>query len=176
MGFLGRGNNFSNEEEEIYRYGLQVGLEMLLYLMCCFSISVVIGMVKEFFFFFGIFYSIRSYAGGLHMNSYIKCLSVSCIVFVVTMLLAKYFNMKICVSMCLIMVSLCLIYILVLKDDGEPNELNFYIKGIKRSICCILLLCSFLAIGRQYQILTVVAFTLIMILISKVLDLVVKIN
>ncbi len=110
------------------------------------------------------------------MNSYIKCLSVSCIVFVVTMLLAKYFNMKICVSMCLIMVSLCLIYILVLKDDGEPNELNFYIKGIKRSICCILLLCSFLAIGRQYQILTVVAFTLIMILISKVLDLVVKIN
>ena len=109
------------------------------------------------------------------MNSYIKCLSVSCMVFVVTMLLAKYFNMKVYVSMCLIIVSLYLIYILVSKDDGEANELNFYIKRIKRSTCCILLLSSFLAIGRQYQILTLVAFTLIVILLSKVLDLGVKI-
>ena len=175
MGFLRRGNNFSSEEEEVYRYGLRVWIEMLIYLMCCFFISVFIGMIKEFFFFFGIFYSIRSYVGGLHMNSYIKCLSVSCMVFVVTMLLAKYFNMKVYVSMCLIIVSLYLIYILVSKDDGEANELNFYIKRIKRSTCCILLLSSFLAIGRQYQILTLVAFTLIVILLSKVQSLGVKI-
>lgn len=169
--FMRKEKELSNEEEEIYRFGLRVGLEMCLYFVVCFLISLVIEMVKEFIFFFGIFYSIRSYAGGIHMKSYMRCFCVSSVIFVIIMLLTKYFYLNMYLSVGLIIVFVYLIYILAINDEDEAEEHNFYMKKLRRNMCCIVLLSVGLIIIRQYKILTLVALTLMMILLSKILGL-----
>lgn len=173
--FLSKEKQLSHEEE-IYRYGLRVGIEMSLYVVVCFLISLTIGMIKEFFFFFGILYSVRSYTGGIHMKTYMRCFSVSSVVFVVIMLLTKYFYMNVYLSVCLIILFVYMIYILTVNDEGEIEEHNFYIKKLRRNIGGIVLLSVGLIIIRQYQILTLVALTLMVILLSKIFDLYSKNN
>ena len=61
------------ESYEIYQYGFQIGLEMLSCLLACFGIAVYLHMIPEFVVFTGIFMLLRTYAGGVHLNSFGTC-------------------------------------------------------------------------------------------------------
>lgn len=76
-------------DREIYRYGFQQGLLLLLNLLSALIIAVVMGMVKETLVFLGAFIPLRSFAGGFHLNSKIQCYVMSMIVIVLVLLAIK---------------------------------------------------------------------------------------
>ena len=80
----------SKEDYEIYRYGLLTGLEILICMAVCFFIGMQMGMMVQCMIFSLVFFSLRSFLGGLHMNSFMACFFLSCTVLFLTLLLVKY--------------------------------------------------------------------------------------
>ena len=66
----------SEESYAIYQYGFQIGIEMLSCFLVCFGIAIYLHMIPEFLVFTGSFMLLRTYTGGLHLNSFTRCLSV----------------------------------------------------------------------------------------------------
>ncbi len=68
----------SNEEEELYAFGFQTGLEF----MSCLSVSLIIAAithhVAEYLVFLAVFMPVRSYAGGFHFDRFLYCFLGSC--------------------------------------------------------------------------------------------------
>mgnify|MGYP003209758882 FL=1 len=63
----------SEELYAVYQYGFQIGLEMLCCFVACLSIAIYMHMIPEFAIFTGIFMLLRTYAGGVHLNSFGSC-------------------------------------------------------------------------------------------------------
>ena len=63
----------SEELYAVYQYGFQIGLEMLCCFVTCLSVAIYMHMIPEFAIFTGIFMLLRTYAGGVHLNSFGSC-------------------------------------------------------------------------------------------------------
>ena len=87
------------EEREIYEYGFSIATEMLLCILVCFSTSMILHTFVEGILFFAIFIPLRSYAGGLHLNNYWSCFSLSCLTFFIIMMLGKYLEFPIHIAL-----------------------------------------------------------------------------
>ena len=70
-GYIVKSGAVPEESYEIYQYGFQIGLEMLSCLLTCFGIAVYLHMIPEFAVVTGIFMMLRSFVGGVHLNSLI---------------------------------------------------------------------------------------------------------
>lgn len=80
----------SEELYAVYQYGFQIGLEMLCCFVTCLSVAIYMHMIPEFAIFTGIFMLLRTYAGGVHLNSFGSCFICS----VTVQIIAMYFNSK----------------------------------------------------------------------------------
>ena len=69
-GYVIKAGTVSEELYAVYQYGFQIGLEMLCCFMVCLCIAVYLHMIPEFIVFTGIFMALRTYAGGVHLNSF----------------------------------------------------------------------------------------------------------
>lgn len=77
------------DERNIYEYAFQVFFEIGLCILISSIIAGILGMMMEGVLFFIIFIPLRSYAGGLHLESYCSCLCLSCLTFSVILLICK---------------------------------------------------------------------------------------
>lgn len=71
------------------KYGLQVGIEMVICLVFNLLIAYVMGMVKEFVFFLLILFSLRIYCGGFHLERFGACFLCSSLAISGTLFVAK---------------------------------------------------------------------------------------
>ena len=85
---------FTGEELIIYRYGLLVGCQFIIFLVFTIIIGISLGMLVESVVFLFTFYSIRSYMGGVHLSRYKWCLLLSCTVVALLLVIVKYTNLK----------------------------------------------------------------------------------
>lgn len=74
---------------EKLEYGLQVGIEMMICLFSNFLIAYAMEMTKEFVIFIFIFFNLRIYCGGFHLEKFIACFLCSSLVINGTLFLAK---------------------------------------------------------------------------------------
>ena len=79
-GYIVKSGAVPEESYEIYQYGFQIGLEMLSCLLACFGIAVYLHMIPEFAVVTGIFMMLRSFVGGVHLNSFGACFMCSVII------------------------------------------------------------------------------------------------
>lgn len=75
-GYIVKSGAVPEESYAIYQYGFQIGLEMLSCLLVCFGIAVYLHMIPEFAVVTGIFMMLRSFVGGVHLNSFRPALCV----------------------------------------------------------------------------------------------------
>lgn len=129
------------DKSSIYQYGFQVGLEVSINTAISILIAVLCHMESETIVFFAVFIILRSYAGGLHLKTYISCLVCSCMSLLGLLLIVKYVEVNNLISMGLICISLVLIKVLSpVQDINRPlsadelirfgRKLNFAIVGI----------------------------------------------
>lgn len=109
----------SKENYDIYLYGFQSFLELFLNFICSVIIAVVLHMEIECLLFFLFFIPLRSFNGGLHLESYYSCLVFSCMTMTTILFLVKYIHLSAPVSFILFLVLLTAI-----KLTGSYNHPN----------------------------------------------------
>ena len=155
----------------VYQYGFQIGLEMLCCFVTCLSIAIYMHMIPEFAIFTGIFMLLRTYAGGVHLNSFGSCFICS----VTVQTIAMYFNSKykftVGTAWLLILVSA----ILILKaapvecinrelDDAEKEHCT---KVTMKLLIAVIVFAGCCTLAGIPDILSLVALTSFIILISQ---------
>lgn len=160
----------------IYQYGFQVGLEVSINTAISILIAVLCHMERETIVFFAVFIVLRSYAGGLHLKTYLSCLICSCMSLLGLLLIVKYIEINNLISMGLICISLVLIKILSpVQDINRPlsaserirfgRKLNFAIVGI----VVISIIFYFMQLKRMLWMVSVTTtFTVVILVLGKV--------
>lgn len=98
------------DESEMYEYGFQIAIESMLCLITCFGISLVLNTIPEGILFFIIFVPLRSYAGGLHLDNYWSCFSLSCLTFFAIMTVGKYLTISIYIALVILLLLELAVY------------------------------------------------------------------
>jgi len=164
------------EKSRIYQYGFQIGLEVSLNTMISIWIAIFCHMEWETIIFFGVFILLRSYAGGLHMRTYISCLICSCMSLLGLLLVVKYVNMTSFSLMLIIFFSLVAIKALSpVLDINRPvssKELIKFAKKLNYSMAGILFFSLVLLFMQLNRLLSMVAattlFTVFILLAGKI--------
>ena len=159
----------SEELYAVYQYGFQIGLEML----CCFvaCLSIAIYMIPEFVIFTGIFMLLRTYAGGVHLNSFGSCFICS----VTVQIIAMYFNSKYKFTVGKAWLLILVSAILILKaapvecinrelDDAEKEHCK---KVTMKVLIAVIVFAGCCTLAGIPDILSLVALTSFIILISQ---------
>ena len=107
----------SGESYEIYQYGFQIGLEMGSCFLVSLGIALYLHMIPQFFVFTGVFMLLRTYVGGLHLNSYLGCFICSIAVQTITLLINSTYAIVFPVAWGIILIST----VLILKNAPVEN-------------------------------------------------------
>lgn len=118
----------THENREIYRFGIQQGIMLLLNFFTLLIIGLIHGMIFEVFIFILAYVPLRSYAGGFHAKTHTKCYSVSVIIINAVLLIIKYLQISISIYCFLAFLSILIIFVLAPVED--ENKLLDNIEGI----------------------------------------------
>lgn len=113
-------NVIQEEDYAIYQYGFQYFLELSVGTLCSIFIASILNMLPECLLFFLFFIPMRSYSGGIHLNSYIACFFTSCLVLISTLFTAKYLSISYTLSFTLYL--LCAFLIKIIGPVNHPNR------------------------------------------------------
>ena len=155
----------------VYQYGFQIGLEMLCCFATCFGIAIYMHMIPEFVVFTGIFILLRTYAGGVHLNSFGACYICS----VAVQTLVMYFNNKYKFTVSIAWVLILMSAILILKaapvesinrelDNTEKEHCQKVTMKILMGVIAFAICCT---VGLIQDMLSLIALTSFIILISQ---------
>lgn len=70
----------SEDESDLYNYGVQVILEKAISYAMIFAVAMIIHRLVEILLFFVSFSTIRKYSGGIHCKTFKSCLVISALV------------------------------------------------------------------------------------------------
>lgn len=90
--YLIKQNIIEKDEQELYEYGTILLLEGCLSILLCLYISNYFDSLFEGIFILIIFIPIRILGGGLHVNSYIFCLCLTCFTVIAILLISTFFE------------------------------------------------------------------------------------
>lgn len=145
-GYVIKAGAVTEELYAVYQYGFQIGLEMLCCLVVCLSIAVYLHMIPEFIGFTEIFILLRTYAGGVHLNSFGKCFICSVAVQMLVLFIdSKY---KFAVADAWSIIIICAILILKAAPVESINrELESNEKKHCQKVTMKILICVFIFAG-----------------------------
>lgn len=160
----------------VYQYGFQIGLEML----CCFSVCLLIAIylqiIPEFLIVTGIFILLRTYAGGVHLDSFGACFICSVIVQTAALLIGINYPMPIGYAWFIIALNAILIYKLSPVENTnrelDKEEKAHCRKVTLKIIIGILIIAGFCTIRSIYKITSLIAITMAIVLLSQCLGII----
>lgn len=127
--YIVKAGAISEKSYTVYQYGFQIGLEMLSCFLVCFFIAIYLHMIPEFIVLTCIFMLLRTYAGGVHLNSFGRCFICSVLVQILILKISGQYVFPIIGSWIFIILELMLIFLLapvenVNKelDEGEKKH------------------------------------------------------
>lgn len=161
------------EENEVYEYGFTLLFEKSLSIFICFCIAYKMNMLREAVLFCMIVGPLRSYAGGLHLESFLQCLFLSCFSFTAILTIVKYVDMKMTFSiLCSFFMSIIIykMYPVENRNREVDNEEN---KIFRKKLCIFLLIDLLLALLmfflKKKDFLFLISLTLIFISLTMFL-------
>lgn len=169
--YIIRAGAISEESYAIYQYGFQIGLEMLSCFLGCLGIAIYLHMILQFLVFTSIFMLLRSYAGGLHLNSYLGCFICSTAVQTILLLIDSYYTVVLPIAWGIILIS----SILVVNNAPVENinrELDMdekrHCKNVTTKILVGILIFSIgCTIAGLNKIVSLISLTILIVLISQ---------
>lgn len=161
----------SEESYAIYQYGFQIGLEMLCCFVVCMGIAVYLHMIPEFIVFTGIFMLLRTYAGGVHLNSFAGCFFCSVAVQTCTLWIAGIYEFSIYAAWSIILISTVLILKMApvenMNRELDSEEKAHCKKVTMKILIAVLVFAASCTIVGLKDIVSLTAWTVSVILISQ---------
>lgn len=166
----------SEELYAVYQYGFQIGLEMLCCFAFCLGIAIYLHMISQFIVFTGIFMLLRTYAGGIHLNSFGACFFCSVAVQTAALLVGGRFRFPIWGAWTIIIVIFILIWKLAPVDsisrELDSEEKTHCKKVTMKIIVGILIFTGCCTVCRMDEIVSLIALTALVVFISQCMGIV----
>ena len=160
------------EVREVYVYGFNLVLEVGLNLIICLVFSSVIRMLPEAVMFLAVFQLLRSYSGGVHLNSYLACSVLSNIVVFTILLAAKFITIPLAINMAVFLISAFVIFMIGPVEDINrpltPEEKKNFRKKSGYALIFISLIYMLLYQFRCERLLAVLMYTLILMIAVQI--------
>lgn len=111
------------EDKELYKYGIEQGMMILLNLCTTLIIGAVFKMVWQSILFTAAYIPIRSYAGGYHSKTPQRCYIFSILMIIAVLWGMKYFNNTyfICIAL-LVFASIIILLLSPVEDKNKPLD------------------------------------------------------
>lgn len=171
--YLLKNEVIDENDYEIYRYGLLSGTEMLICVVTCYLFAAQMGMFFKCTLLMCIFFSLRSYVGGFHLNSFKACYICSCLVIVFVLMGVKNVPMPKFYSLIASILEVTVIFFLKpVENKNRPvndYEKKIFLNRIKVISLVILMLAIFCYSFNAVSYLDTITYTLGTILISMLL-------
>lgn len=161
------------EDRDVYEYGFLISLEAGLSLIVSFFIAGILHMVVEGILFFVVFIPLRSYAGGLHLDRYWSCFSLSCLTYSVILLVVRLVELPIyIVFVFFLWFELSIYYLYPVENSNRPvdaEENKYFKKRLKCFLFLDLFIASVCIVLKKDNYLLLMAATFFMVIITMIL-------
>ena len=113
----------AREDKEVYRYGIQQGMIALLNLGTTIVVGMVFGKLLESILFMAAYIPLRSYAGGYHAKTAVRCYFFSIVMMSAVLWVMRYVMYYGLICGCLTAISGSVIWFLVpVEDRNKPLD------------------------------------------------------
>lgn len=135
-------NIAGTDEEEIYRFGLEITLLKILHFISYFGIAACMKKIPEFIIIFGIFCTFRRNTGGFHAKTRMGCYLFSCLMVSISLAATGgEIHLR-----CIYGLSLCdlvvLWFISPVKNENRPMDQE-EISCFRKRLCIIIAIYAF---------------------------------
>lgn len=166
-------NVISEESSEIYAYGFQMGLEMLFNILVGSITALYINMFMEYIIIIIIFVAVRSYTGGVHFDTFLKCFVCSYVVQLGILLWSDCIKYPLSISLVIILLMYLFIFRLTpVENINRPvdnEEQRYFKKKLKYILGIIFIVVIALSIWNLKEYVALIANTLVIITISMLI-------
>ena len=133
-------------------------------------------MILEFVVFTIIFMLLRTYAGGIHLNSFVGCFICSVTVQTMILLINRQYTL-ICPVSCFIIFGGALLILKVapvenINRELELDEKKHCKKVTMKVLICIIIFSAGCTFGRMSDMVSLIALTILQVLISQYMGIV----
>lgn len=167
----------SEDNKEIYLYGIRQALRSLVNLLTTVIIGGLFGMIWESLLFMFLYIPLRSYAGGYHARTPIKCFFFSIVMMSIVLWVIGYWEYLKLICACQSIVALILIFFLApIEDVNKPLdeiEIDVYRRRARR---IALLECSGSLIANYFEIEIITRSVTVVLCMSAIMLLMGKLN
>lgn len=116
-------NTIDDEHYEICRYGLQQGFIIILNIVSTVAVGVVFGMLWQAVFFTAIYIPLRSYAGGYHANTALRCYIYSILLMIAVLLAIRHITITGFICIIILVLSFSVIAMVApVEDLNKPLD------------------------------------------------------
>lgn len=165
--------NLNEAQVECLSFGLQAALEIGINVILSIIILEMMNMLWEGIFFFCIFIPLRTFSGGYHSNTYLKCLLFSILTMCGVMFASKVMELAYLPLMLVIVVESLLIGMLApvisIERPVSEREYQKFSKNLRILLIGIIILAICLTAANLKIMLNIVSMCLLLILISLIL-------
>lgn len=118
-----------HEEQDIYTYGIHQGIFMIINVLTVIIIGLLFGMIWESLFFIIAYMPLRTYAGGYHAKTPIRCYIMSVLMIILVLLVIRIVPWTNYIVILMSGISGCIIFLLApVEDRNKPLSINQIIK------------------------------------------------
>lgn len=140
-----------SENREIYSYGVEQALVMLMNIITTLVIGFCFGMIWQSIIFMIIYLPLRSFAGGYHASTVLRCYMFGIILTITYLCINKYIpDTDFVISIITVIASVILFMLAPVETNNKPldhTELSMYKKRTRiillSDICIITILLAF---------------------------------
>lgn len=161
--------SIKEDDKELYAYGLEVAFGISINILTTIFIGIFFGMVLESMVFLLIYIPIRSYSGGYHANSNLKCYFLSCLLILFVLVVISYMPDESYVNIIIGIICIATPSILILapiEDYNKPidDKERQVFKHKIRLISSFYIVISIMCIGsRMKKIAMIIAISMLMV-------------
>lgn len=147
VSFIAANEDMSDEDKELYSYGIQLMLEQALNIISAITIMFIFKEVLFGSVYICTFFAIRQFAGGYHAKTFLRCYGISMLTISSALLTGKLLEGLYLVPYCIIAAVICFAVIFAIAPIDNVNKpLDCNEKLLYRKKCRIIEIVAFIAL------------------------------
>ncbi len=136
----------NQEDSEVYSYGMEILLSVLVNIFVTIIIASVTGLFIEIMLFTSAFVLIRQYTGGYHANTHHGCICLFATVLIFFSIVIKHIPVTVCTIIFTVFSIFSFVFVSLLapvEHKNKPINSKLSSKLRKQSILCVTFVCIF---------------------------------
>lgn len=172
--YLCSNNIIEQKDYEIYKFGFQAGIELITCLFCSIMIAKLTRTTISVLIFWGIFFTVRTYIGGIHLKKYMHCFWISLLFSNGSAIINR--NHIIYYQKAFWAIGLLVILLLgyvLLGFDKYKKENLYYLKKLALNLVFLLVFIFIFYKTEKWEYISQCTYTLSIIVLSLITDILV---